>query len=143
MTITPKELLLKMKDYDFVYDTTLGKKLNKNYEEDKVYVFKILDLLYENFHRIRFVNDLGKSAIGKGNWAVLVSQKFAMLNKTIPVPQAPFHFQYDGKIDLSIKVKHAYFMLMGFFKESEREIYVCLNFKDKEYRKFYKELLKN
>lgn len=142
MNIEPRELLLKMKEYDFVYDTTVGKMVNKNYEEDKAYVFKILDLLYENFHRVRFVNDLSESVIGKGKWAVLISQKFAMADKRIPLPQVPFHLKYDGKNDISIKSKHSYFMLIGFFQESDDEICVSLNFKNEEYRKIYKKLVK-
>lgn len=143
MNIEPKELLLKMKEHDFVYDTPVGKMANKNYKEDKAYVFKILDLLYENFHRVIFVEDLSASTIGKGKWAVLISQKFAMVDKRIPIPQVPFNFKYDGKIDISIKAKHSYFMLIGFFKELDHEIYVFLNFKNEEYRKLYKKFVKN
>ena len=143
MNIEPKELLIKMKEHDFVYDTTVGKMVNKNYEEDKAYVFKILDLLYENFYRVRFVDDLSESVIGKGKWAVLISQKFAMADKRIPIPQVPFHLKYDGKNDISIKAKHSYFMLIGFFQELDDEICVSLNFKKEEYRNMYKKLVKN
>ena len=143
MNIEPKELLLKMKEHDFVYDTKVGKMVNKKYEEDKAYVFKILDLLYENFHRVRFVDDLSESVIGKGKWAVLISQKFAVADKRIPIPTVPFHLQYDGKINISIMAKHSYFMLIGFFQELDDEICVSLNFKNDEYRKIYKKLVEN
>lgn len=143
MNIEPKELLLKMKEDDFVYDTTVGKMVNKKYEEDKAYVFKILDLLYEKFHRVRFVDDLSERVIGKGKWAVLISQKFAMADKRIPIPQVPFHLKYDGENDIYIKPKHSYFMLIGFFQELDDEICVMLNFKNEEYRKMYKKLVKN
>ncbi|PIC65916.1 hypothetical protein CSV78_15215 [Sporosarcina sp. P16a] len=142
MNIESKELLLKMKEYDFVYDTTVGKMVNTNSQEDKAYVFKILDLLYENFHKVRFVDDLSESVIGKGKWAVLISQKFAMVDKRIPIPQVPFHLKYDGKDDISMKAKHSYFLLIGFFQELDDEIYVSLNFKNEEYRRVYKELVK-
>ena len=46
MNIEPKELLLKMKEHDFIYDAAVGKMVNKNYQEDKAYVFKILDLKF-------------------------------------------------------------------------------------------------
>jgi hypothetical protein len=142
MTIEPRDLLLRMKEYDFIYDSKVGKVMNKKHEEDKFYLFKILDLLHENFHRVRYVNDMGSKATGKVAWAVMFSQKFAMKDKRIPLPQVPFHFKYDGKNDLSIKAKHAYLMLVGFFHDTENEICVMLNFKDEECRKEYKKLMK-
>lgn len=143
MNIEPKELLLKMKEYDFVYDTKIGQVLNKKAEEDKFYVFKMLDLLYKNYDRVRYIDDLSDSVIGKGKWALLFSQKFAMADKRLPIPQVPFHIKIQGKNDLSMKAKHAYLMLIGFFQELEDEICVCLNFKDEENRKFYKKLVKD
>ena len=143
MDIEPKELLLKMKEYDFLYDTAVGKMVNKNHEEDKAYVFKILDLLYENSHRVRFVDDLSESIIGKGKWAVLISQKLALADKRIPIPQVPFHLKYDGKNDIFINARRSYFMLIGFFQELDDEICVYLNFKDDEYRKMYKKVVKS
>ncbi|WP_143560965.1 MULTISPECIES: hypothetical protein [Sporosarcina] len=80
-------------------------------------MYKILELLYENFHKVRFVDDLSESVIGKGKWAVLISQKFAMADKRFPIPQVPFHLKYDGKDNIFIKSKHSYFMLIGFFQE--------------------------
>lgn len=85
---------------------------------------------------------MGTKATGKGKWAVMISQKYAMMDKRVPIPQVPFHFKYDGKNDLSIKAKHAYLMLMGFFQETEDEICVMLNFRDEECRKVYKKLMK-
>ncbi|MDQ0975901.1 hypothetical protein QFZ31_005779 [Neobacillus niacini] len=126
MSIEPRELLLKMKQYEFVYDTKIGQVMNPKADEDKEYVLKILDLLYKNFDRVRYIDDMGSKYTGKGAWAVMLSQKFALLDKRIPIPQVPFHIKIDGKNDLSIKTKHAYLMLVGFFKESDNEICVCL-----------------
>lgn len=142
MSIEPKELLLKMKEHDFIYDTKLGKVMNKNPEEDKYYIFKILDLLYNNFGRVKFTDDTSSSVIGKGKWAILISQKFAMIDKRVPLPQVPFHIKYDGKDSLTLKAKHAYFMLIGLIQETDEEIYVILNFKDEKYREEYKKLIK-
>lgn len=112
--------------------------VNKKYEEDKAYVFKILDLLYENFHRVRFVDDLSESV-----WGVLISQKFAIMDKRIPLPQFPFFLKYDGKQGIFIKPKHSYFMLIGFSQELDDEICVLLNFKNEEYRNMYKKFVNN
>lgn len=141
MKVEPRDLLIKMKEFEFVYDTKLGKAFNKNFEEDKYYVFKILDLLHQNFGRVRYVDDLSDSVIGKDKWALLISQKFAMQDKRIPIPQVPFHIKYSGKNDLSLNAKHAYLMLIGFFQELTDEICVSLNFKDEEYRSIYKKLV--
>lgn len=142
--LNPKELLVKMKEFDFVYDTKLGKAVNKNAEVDKEYIFKILDLLYDNYERVKFVDDMSSSTVGKTSWGLLLSQKFAMLDKRLPIPQIPFHMRYDGVIfDMSMKAKHAYLMLIGFFQELDEDIYVALNFKDEKYRKYYKAILKN
>ncbi|MFS0812990.1 hypothetical protein [Peribacillus phoenicis] len=67
MSVEPKELLKKMKEYDFIYDTSFGKVVNKGHEEDKEYIFKILDLLHDNFDRVRYADDLSDTVIGKGN----------------------------------------------------------------------------
>lgn len=143
MSIEPKELLLKMKDFEFVYDTKIGKAVNKKHEEDKKYVFKILDLLYANYDRVRYVDDLSDSVIGKGKWSVLISQKFAVADKRFPIPQVPFNFRCEGKTNMTMKAKHAYYMLIGFFQECEDEICVSLNFRDSENRKVFKNLVKN
>src|SRR4051812_24616452 len=97
MKLESKELLLKMKECDFVFDSKVGQVLNKNYEEDKKYVLEILDLLYQNLEKVRFVDDLSESVIGKGKWAILISEKFAMMDKRIPIPQVPFHLKFAGK----------------------------------------------
>lgn len=136
----PRELLLKIKEYDFIYDSKLGRAVNKNHEEDKQYVFKLLDLLYENFERVKLVDDLSPSVIGKKRWALLFSQKFAIADKRLPIPQVPFHIRYDGKDDLGLKSKYAYLMMIGFFQETEEDVYVSLNFKDEIYRKQFKEV---
>ena len=144
MSVKHKELLQKMKEYDFIYDTKIGQVISKKRaEEDKEYIFKMLDLLYENYHRVRYVDDLSSSVIGKGAWAIMFSQKFAMMDKRIPIPQVPWHIKIEGKNDLSIRTKHAYYMLIGFFKDTDEEICVALNFKDKENRKIYKALIKD
>lgn len=139
MSIEPKELLLKMKESQFVFDTKIGQTLNNNSEDDKKYVVNILDLLYENYSRVRYVDDLSDSKIGKGKWAVLVSEKFAMMDKRIPIPQVPFHIVVDGKNKISMSAKNAYMLLIGFFKETDDEVCVALNFKNREYRKVFKE----
>lgn len=136
-----KELLLKMKKVEFIYDTKLGKLLNKNHQQDKDYVLKILDLLYQNYDRVKYVDDLSDSVIGKGNWALLISEKFAMMNKLIPVPQLPFHVKIAGRNDAFINSKYTYYMLIGFFKDTDNEIYVSLNFRNKEHRKAFKALI--
>lgn len=143
MNIESKELLLKMKEYDFIFDTKIGKMVNKGYEEDKWYVFKILDLLYENFDRIVYVDDLSESIIGKGKWSILISQKFAIADKRLPIPQVPFYMRYSDKTFTFIRPKHAYLMLIGFFQEMNEKIYVSLNFKEDSYRKEFKQLTKD
>ncbi|WP_207118050.1 hypothetical protein [Peribacillus simplex] len=140
MNVEPKELLMKMKEYDFIYDTSIGKVVNKEHEEDKEYVFKILDLLYENFDRVRYADDLSDTVIGKKKWTILISQKFAMMDKRIPVPQVPLHMTYDRSLRGAFRGKQAYLMLVGVLKETEEEIYVSLNFKDEEYRKVFKKI---
>ncbi|MEJ9230812.1 hypothetical protein LAV79_15245 [Peribacillus butanolivorans] len=92
MSVDSSELLLKMKEHDFIYDSKIGKMVNKNHEEDKDYVFKILDLLYKNFHRVKYVDDLSPSI----KWGILISQKYAVMDKRIPLPQVPLSIQYDG-----------------------------------------------
>ncbi len=137
-----KELLLRMKEREFVFDTKIGQKLNKNFEEDKFYILKILDLLHENFDKVKFVDDLSSSVIGKKKWAVMVSEKFAMMDKRIPIPQVPFHIVVEGRNETSMKAKHAFYMLKGYLEEENEAIYVALNFRHPEYRKLYKELIK-
>ncbi|WP_261133801.1 hypothetical protein [Bacillus sp. Marseille-Q3570] len=139
MTIEPKELLLRMKECEYLFDSKLGQTINKNYEEDKKHVLKILDLLYQNYERVRYVDDLSDSKIGKKKWGLLISEKFAMMDKRVPIPQVPFHLVAEGKNKVLIKPKHAYLMLQGFFHELEDEICVVLNFKDKECRKVFRE----
>ncbi|MFU2014770.1 hypothetical protein ACM6Q7_06785 [Peribacillus butanolivorans] len=143
MSVDTRDLLLKMKEHDFVYDSKIGKMVNKNHEEDKDYVFKILDLLYKNFHRVKYVDDLSPSVIGKNKWGILISQKYAVMDKRFPLPQVPFSIQYDGLMGSLFRGKPAYLMLIGFLQETEEEIYVSLNFKDEEYRKIYKKLSKD
>lgn len=142
MSVSPRELLLKMKEEEFVYDTKIGKALNRRHSEDKDYVLKTLDLLHQNFDRVRYIDDLSESKIGKGKWAVMISAKFAMLDKRFPIPQVPFHIKVAGKNELSMNAKQAYLTLIGFFQELNDEICVVLNFKNNEYRTFYKELTK-
>lgn len=89
MVTEPKELLLKMKECEFVFDSKIGQSLNWNYDEDKYYVLKILDLLFENYDRIQYIDDLSSSKIGKKSWALLISEKFAMVDKKSPIPQVP------------------------------------------------------
>lgn len=141
MSIDPKELLLKMKKCEFVFDTTVGKALNKNHEEDKRYVLKILDLLHENRDRVKYVDDLSSSKLEEPKWAVLISEKLAMLDKRVPIPQVPFHIVVDGKNKLTMRSKNAYLLLVGFFQELEDDIQVCLNFRNAEYRKVFRENL--
>lgn len=142
MSVYSKDLLMKMKEEDFVYDTGIGKALIKNHDQDKQYVLKIIDLLYLNFDRVRYVDDLSSSKIGKGKWAVMISAKFAMMDKRMPIPQVPFHIKIDGHNELSMNAKHAYLMLIGFFQELDDEICVALNFKNTEYRNEFKVLAK-
>jgi hypothetical protein len=92
MTIEPRELLLKMKQYEFVYDTKIGQVMNPKADEDKEYVLKILDLLYENFDRVRYVDDMGSKYTGKNAWAVMLSQKFAVLDKRMPIKNALWNY---------------------------------------------------
>ncbi|MGE7219629.1 hypothetical protein ACQKJC_24645 [Priestia koreensis] len=75
-----------MKACEFVLDMSLGQVLNENAGENKEYVVKILDLLYEHFDRVRYVNDLSASVTGKNGWSVMVSEKFAMMDKRVPIP---------------------------------------------------------
>ncbi|MGN7170840.1 hypothetical protein ACTHSJ_33770 [Paenibacillus cellulositrophicus] len=142
MSVNSKDLLMKMKEEAFVYDTSIGKALNKKHDEDKQYVLKILDLLHLNFDRVKYVEDLSSSNIGRGKWAVMISAKFAMMDKRIPIPQVPFHIKIDGHNELSMNAKSAYFMLIGFFQELDDEIYVFLNFKNNDYRNEFKALVK-
>ncbi|PKR82893.1 hypothetical protein [Heyndrickxia camelliae] len=143
MTIEPREFLMNMKEHDFVYDMKkLSAVFNRNHEEDKEYVFKILDLLYENYDRVKYIDDMSEKYTGKDGWAVLISQKFAMADKRIPIPQAPFHIKINGKNDISMKAKIAYMLLIGFLKETDEPIHVSLNFKDEVYRKTYKQYVK-
>lgn len=140
MSVDSRALLLKMKEHDFFYDSKIGRVINKNHEEDKDYVFKILDLLYKNFHRVKYVDDLSPSIIGKNKWGILISQKYAVMDKRFPLPQVPLSIQYDGLFGSLFKGKPAYLMLIGLLQESEEEIYVALNFKDEENRKIFKKL---
>ena len=126
-----------MKRCEFVFDTKVGQTFNRNYDEDKKYVLKILDLLYENYERIRYVDDLSNSKTGKKKWAVLISEKFARMDKRVPIPQVPFNFEVDGKNMFTMKPKHAFLMLVGFFEMLDEEIFVALNFKDKYYREIF------
>jgi len=137
MNIEPKELLVRMKQYDFIYDSKLGQVVNKFHEEDKEYIFKMLDLLYENYDRVRYIDDMGES---KGRYALLVSQKFALADKRVPIPQVPFSFQYNGKPYAIWRAKIAYYLLIGIMQETDEEICVSLNFKDEKYRKVFKQL---
>jgi len=72
-------------------------------------------------------------------------KEFKHKNKPITLHKGNYrdYIKYDGKNDISIKTKHSYFMLIGFFQELDDEIYVSLNFKNEEYRKMYKKLVKN
>ncbi|AZV43658.1 hypothetical protein BAOM_3049 [Peribacillus asahii] len=143
MTIDPRELLLKMKEYDFIYDTKLGKIMNKKSEEDKYFIFKILDLLYDNFDRVKYTDDLSESVIGKEKWGILISQKFAISDKRMPIPQVPFNLLYSSKlISMSLSARQGYYTLVGLLLETDEDIYVMLNFRDEKYRKEYKRLTK-
>lgn len=142
MTIEPKQFLSRMKEHEFIYDTKLGKVVNKQSEQDKEYVFKTLDLLEANFDRVRYVDDLSDKVIGKNNWAVLISQKYAMMDKRMPIPQVPFHLKFNGKNSFALRNREAYYMLVGFLQESNEEICVSLNFRDEECRKEWKALIK-
>lgn len=142
MTITAQELLLKMQGKDFIFDTAIGKMVNKKYQEDKDYVIKILSLLYTHFERVVYVDDLSDSITGKGKWAMLISEKYAIADKRLPLPQVPFHMRYEKTISF-IRPKYAYLMLIGFFQELDEEIYVSLNFKDEALRKEFKQLAKD
>ena len=137
MVTEPKELLLKMKECEYVFDTKIGKSLNRNYDEDKYYVLKILDLLYENYDRIQYIDDLSSSMIGKKSWALLISEKFAMMDKRIPIPQVPFHIIAEGKNRLTMRPKEGYLLLSGFFKALDDEIHVFLNFKNSDLRNIF------
>jgi hypothetical protein len=136
--INDKELLMKMKESELIFDTKIGQMVNKGHQEDKEYVCKILDLLYENFDRVVYVDDRSDTIIGKDKWSMMVSQKYALVEKHIPLPTFPFHLTYDGKLLKFIKPKFAYLMLIGFFKELDEDIYVSLNFKDEELRRKFK-----
>lgn len=142
MSVNARDLLLKMKEADFVYDTGIGKVVNKNHDQDKQYVLKMLDLLYQNFDRVKYVDDLSSSKIGKDKWAVIISARFAMIDKRIPIPQLPFHIKVDGHNEAFMNARHAYLMLIGFFQELDDEIYVCLNFRNTECRNAFKALTK-
>jgi hypothetical protein len=137
MVAEPKELLLKMKECEYVFDTKIGQSLNRNYDEDKYYVLKILDLLFENYDRIQYIDDLSSSKIGKKSWALLISEKFAMMDKRIPIPQVPFHIITEGKNRLTMRPKEGYLLLLGFLKALDDEIHVCLNFKNTELRNIF------
>lgn len=141
--INDKELLMKMKESEFIFDTKIGKMVNKEYQEDKEYVCKILDLLYENFDRVVYVDDRSDTIIGKGKWSLMVSQKYAMVEKHIPLPTFPFHMSYNGKNFTFIRPKYAFLMLIGFFKELDENIYVSLSFKEDEFRRKFKMFCKD
>lgn len=138
MIVEAKELLMKMKESELIFDTKIGKMVNKGHQGDKEHVCKILDLLYENFDRVVYVDDRSDTIIGKDKWSLMVSQKYALVENYIPLPTFPFHLTYDGNLLKFIKPKHAYLMLIGFFKELDEDIYVSLNFKDEELRKKFK-----
>jgi hypothetical protein len=102
-----------------------------------------LDLLYHNFERIRYIDDLSSSKIGKDKWAVMISEKFAKMDKRIPIPQVPFHIKIDEKDEIFMNAKHTDLMLIGLFQELDEELYVALNFKNNEFRKMFKHKTQN
>jgi hypothetical protein len=132
-----KELLLRMKKCELIYDTKLGEFFNKNCDPDKRAVLDILDLLYENFDKVKFTRDLSPSVIGKKSWGVMVSEKLAMMDKIIPLPQVPFHIIVEGKNFRVHSPCEAYFVLKEFLENEDESIYVFLNFKQKELKRMF------
>ncbi len=96
-----------------------------------------MDLLYEHFDRVRYVDDLSASVTGKNGWSVMISEKFAMMDKRVPIPQVPFHIKVDGKNKMTMNPKESYELLERFLQESDDQINVFLNFRQNHLRETY------
>lgn len=127
-----KALLLAMKEREFIYDTKIGQFLNRKHEIYKAAVLELLDILYENADRVEFINDLSYE---KG-CALLISEKMAMMDARIPLPQVPFHIKMGGKW-LGCSPCDAYFALKDYLENEDGPVRVFLNFKDKETKEVY------
>jgi hypothetical protein len=133
-----RELLREMQECEFVYDTKIGKFFNRQHEIYKTATIEILELLYQNFERVRYVDDLSY----RKECSLMFSEKFAMMDKRIPLPQVPFHLMMGGK-NKFLGPCDAYFIVRDYLKNNEGPVNVFLNFRNKRLQEVYKQFLQH